>query len=269
MSPSNLIQTLALALLGLLAGMALAGAALWPLGVRDEPVLMVAAIGALAGGYVAWRLAGLLPRAQGPASAAAPIFLLDTSAVIDGRIADVQATGILAGQLMVPDFVIAELQTLADSSDKQRRARGRRGLDLLDTLRKTGSNQLGIRHSSAADAAAGGVDAQLVAVARRLKARLVTADFNLGKVARLEGIEVVNLNDVAAALRPAMLPGESLRIQLVKPGESAGQGVGYLEDGTMVVVEGGRERLQQQVNTTVTSVLQTSSGRMIFARLAD
>jgi predicted PilT family ATPase len=151
---------------------------------------MVAAIGALAGGYVAWRLAGLLPRAQGPASAAAPIFLLDTSAVIDGRIADVQATGILAGQLMVPDFVIAELQTLADSSDKQRRARGRRGLDLLDTLRKTGSNQLGIRHSSAADAAAGGVDAQLVAVARRLKARLVTADFNLGKVARLEGIEV-------------------------------------------------------------------------------
>ncbi|MBS0208621.1 MAG: TRAM domain-containing protein [Planctomycetes bacterium] len=227
---------------------------------------------AVAGGVCGCYITGTSVVSSGvsmPAESITP-FILDTSAVIDGRIVDVQATGVLNGPLVVPEVVVTELQALADSPDRLRRARGRRGLDLLDKLRTAADNQFSIwRGQLDAATAVAPVDLQLVAIARQLNGKLVTGDFNLGKVARLQGVPVVNLNDVAAALRPVFLPGDSIEVELLKPGESPQQGVGYLEDGTMVVVDGGRERIGQTVHAAVTSVLQTSAGRMIFARWTD
>jgi uncharacterized protein YacL len=175
--------------------------------------------------------------------------ILDTSVVIDGRIADVVETQIFDCQLIMPRFVISELQAIADSSDRLRRSRGRRGLDILNRLRNNPN-----------------IDLKLVILAKHLEGKLVTNDYNLNKVARLQGIHVVNLNDLANALKPVFLPGEQVQVRVVKPGEEPGQGVGYLEDGTMVVVESGRDHLNQEVTISVTSVLQTSAGRMVFGR---
>lgn len=193
-------------------------------------------------------------------------YLLDTSAIIDGRIADLVGTGILGGPLIVPNFVVAELQGIADSSDKLKRGRGRRGLDMLTRLQTTA--QLELFERELPEFADQPVDARLVMLAKHLSAAIVTGDFNLNKVAHVSGVKVVNLNDVANALRPAYLPGESFDLQIVKAGEEPGQGVGYLNDGTMVVVSDGREKVQQTVKVAVTSVLQTSAGRMVFGRLA-
>ncbi|MCH8242990.1 MAG: PIN/TRAM domain-containing protein [Planctomycetes bacterium] len=195
-------------------------------------------------------------------------FILDTSVIVDGRIADIAATGVLATDLIVPRFILQELQTIADSSDKLKRTRGRRGLDMLNKLQS--NERIDIRilevkpERSAADA---GADEMLVDLARQLAGKLVTNDYNLNKVAQLRGVVVININDLANALKPVVLPGESLSVKMIKPGEEAGQGIGYLEDGTMVVAEGGRERVGEQVALTVTSVLQTSAGRMIFGRV--
>jgi uncharacterized protein YacL len=193
--------------------------------------------------------------------------LLDTSAIIDGRIADVAETRMLDAQLVVPRFVLAELQTVADSDDRLRRNRGRRGLDVLNKLRAGGKIDIQILDARvpAVDEAPD-VDAKLVALARHLDARIVTTDYNLNKIAQLRRVDVINVNDLAGALRPVVLPGETLSVRVVKPGEEAGQGVGYLEDGTMVVVEGGRDNVGKDVALVVTSVLQTSAGRMIFGR---
>ena len=193
-------------------------------------------------------------------------YLLDTSAIIDGRIADLVGTGILGGPLIVPNFVVAELQGIADSSDKLKRGRGRRGLDMLTRLRETA--QLELFERELPEFADQPVDARLVMLAKHLSAAIVTGDFNLNKVAHVSGVKVVNLNDVANALRPAYLPGECFDLQIVKAGEEPGQGVGYLSDGTMVVVSDSREKVQQTVRVAVTSVLQTSAGRMVFGRLA-
>ncbi len=191
--------------------------------------------------------------------------LLDTSAIIDGRILDVAATQILQGLIIVPRFVLNELQTVADSADKLKRARGRRGLDIVAKLQANPHLDVSIEDT---DTEGTGVDQKLINLAEELHARIITTDFNLTKVAELRGTAVVNLNSLAGALRPVVLPGELMTIRIVKPGESPGQGVGYLEDGTMVVVEHGRERVGQDVSLTVTSALQTSAGRMIFGRLA-
>ena len=194
--------------------------------------------------------------------------LLDTSAIIDGRIADISETKILESEIIVPRFVLGELQAIADSQDKLKRNRGRRGLDILHRLQDT--EHLAIRILEAqvpTVAAAADVDAKLVALAQHLDGRIITNDYNLNKVAQLRGIDVININDLANAVKPIVLPGETMSVKILKPGEEAGQGVGYLEDGTMVVAEQGRDQLGKQVTITVTSVLQTSAGRMIFGRI--
>jgi uncharacterized protein YacL len=190
--------------------------------------------------------------------------LLDTSVIIDGRIADVLDAKIVDAPIVVPRFVLHELQQVADSQDRLKRARGRRGLDVLNRLRKT----RGVEVHEVELPDVQGVDAKLVRLAKTLDARVMTTDFNLNKVAQVEGVEVVNLNELAQALRPVLLQGERVSIKILRPGETAGQGVGYLEDGTMVVAEECGGRIGQQVDLTVTNVLQTSAGRLVFGRPA-
>lgn len=194
--------------------------------------------------------------------------ILDTSVVIDGRIADLVQTNVLDNQLIMPRFVLAELQAVADSSDKLRRARGRRGLDILNRLRSTEGIDLKIHDRELPEMADQPVDMKLVLLAKHLDGKVVTGDYNLNKVARIHNVPVINLNDIANALKPVYLPGETFMVRIVKPGEELGQGVGYLEDGTMIVVEGGRDHIGKEIKISVTSVLQTSAGRMIFGRFA-
>ncbi len=194
--------------------------------------------------------------------------VLDTSVVIDGRIADVAETRVIDQPMIVPRFVLQELQSIADSSDKLRRNRGRRGLDILNKLQKSPGVEIRI-HDAEVPELEGikEVDQRLVVLAKLLGGKVVTNDYNLNKIARLQGVEVINLNDLANAMKPIVLPGEPLTVKLIKRGEEQGQGVGYLDDGTMVVCEQGSHHLGEQVKITVTSVLQTSAGRMIFGRL--
>jgi uncharacterized protein YacL len=194
-------------------------------------------------------------------------YILDTSVVIDGRISDVVEANIFDSQLVMPKFVITELQAIADSSDRLRRSRGRRGLDILNKLRVNPKVDLDIYDRDLPEFAGQNVDLRLVTLAKHLEGKLITNDYNLNKVARLHGVGVINLNDLANALKPVFLPGEHLEVRIVKPGEEQGQGVGYLDDGTMVVVESGRDRVNEVVTIAVTSVLQTSAGRMVFGRL--
>ncbi len=193
-------------------------------------------------------------------------YILDTSVIIDGRIADVVESGVLDNQLIMPRFVLAELQNIADSNEKLRRSRGRRGLDILNRLRTNPAIDLNIYDREHPEMASQPVDMKLVLLAKRLEGRLVTGDYNLNKVARIHNVGVLNLNDLANALKPLYLPGEHLIVKIVKEGEENGQGVGYLDDGTMIVVEGGRPHIHESVKIGVTSVLQTSAGRMIFGR---
>jgi uncharacterized protein YacL len=190
--------------------------------------------------------------------------ILDTSAIIDGRIADVIDTKVIDTTVIVPRFVLNELQQVADSQDKLKRNRGRRGLDILNRLRK--SKGVEVHEVELPDIS--GVDAKLVKLAKTLDARIVTTDFNLNKVAQVQGVEVINVNDLATALRPVVLQGEKLSIKIIRTGESAGQGVGYLDDGTMVVAEECAQKIGQEVELTITNVLQTSAGRLIFGRPA-
>jgi uncharacterized protein YacL len=209
--------------------------------------------------------ARLLPRLGDPVGepVATPSKLLDTSAIIDGRFAELVRTGFLDGALRVPGFVLAELQTLADSADDGKRARGRRGLDLLATMNGVATT---IQVFEADYPELPDVDAKLVRLARDLGADLITVDYNLAQVARVQGVGVLNINELASALRPSHLPGEQIRITVMREGKEAEQGVGYLEDGTMVVVQNGRAHVGSEIDTLVTSVLQTSAGRMVFAR---
>lgn len=193
-------------------------------------------------------------------------YLLDTSVVIDGRVADVVETNILDNQLIMPRFILAELQSIADSGDKMRRARGRRGLDILNRLRNNKDAELKIYDREYPDMAGQPVDMKLVLLAKHLEGKIVTGDYNLNKIARLHNVQVINLNDIANSLKPVFLPGEKVEVRVVKAGEEHGQGVGYLDDGTMIVIENGRDHIGSTVGIAVTSVLQTSAGRMIFGR---
>jgi uncharacterized protein YacL len=193
-------------------------------------------------------------------------YVLDTSVVIDGRIADIVETRVFDNQLIMPQFVIAELQAIADSGDKLRRNRGRRGLDILNKLRADPKVDLHIYDRELPEFAGQPVDQKLVLLAKHLGGKVVTNDYNLNKVAKLHNVGVINLNDISNSLKPVFLPGETIEVRITKPGEEPGQGVGYLEDGTMVVIEGGREHVGQNVAAVVTSVLQTSAGRMVFGR---
>ncbi|QZA33102.1 PIN/TRAM domain-containing protein [Hydrogenibacillus sp. N12] len=190
--------------------------------------------------------------------------LLDTSVIIDGRIADIVETGFLEGTLLVPEFVLAELQHIADSSDMLKRNRGRRGLDILKRMQKNKHAKVVILERDVEDVH--DVDAKLIRLAKELGAKIVTTDFNLNKVCELQGIPVLNVNDLANALKPIVLPGEELVVHVIKDGKEHGQGVAYLDDGTMIVVEGGKEFIGEHIGVLVTSVLQTSAGRMVFAK---
>ncbi|MGB9887663.1 MAG: PIN/TRAM domain-containing protein [Moorellales bacterium] len=191
--------------------------------------------------------------------------ILDTSVIIDGRILDICQTGFLEGVLVVPDFVLEELRRIADSSDVLKRNRGRRGLDILNKMREQPRVEVQLWRAGRGDPGAE-VDTRLVQLAQQLGASIVTNDFNLNKVASLQGIKVLNINELANAVKPVVLPGEEMVVQLIKDGKESGQGVGYLDDGTMIVVENGKRFIGQTVAVLVTSVLQTAAGRMIFAR---
>ncbi|MGQ9688922.1 MAG: PIN/TRAM domain-containing protein [Desulfobaccales bacterium] len=197
---------------------------------------------------------------------AKPPVLLDTSVIIDGRVADIVNTGFLEGNIVVPKFILEELQSIADSADDLRRSKGRRGLDILKRLQQ--HNNLRIDPVED-DLPKTGADSKLVALARKLGGKILTNDFNLHKVAELQGVEVLNINQLANALRLAVLPGETLRVQILREGKSYGQGVGYLDDGTMVVIENARRYIGKEVEASVTSVLQTAAGRMIFSEIKN
>jgi uncharacterized protein YacL len=191
------------------------------------------------------------------------VLLLDTSVIIDGRIADIALTGFIRSPMLIPRFVLAELQYIADSPDSLRRNRGRRGLEMLNRMQKESPVPIQIVDLDAEGVRQ--VDAKLVQLARQLSCPIVTNDYNLNRVAGLQGVQVLNINELSNAVRSVLLPGESLTIRVIQEGKEAGQGIGYLDDGTMVVIENGRRHMDSEIGVTVTKVLQTSAGRMIFA----
>lgn len=211
------------------------------------------------------RLVGIRPRKESASANLAPR-VIDTSAIIDGRLVDVVRTKFLGGAFVVPQFVLDELQRVADSHDPLKRARGRRGLDLVDELKQLSNGGFSVRAGEYPEIDA--VDAKLVRMAQEIGGAIVTTDFNLNKIAQIQGVEVLNINDLANALKPAVLPGEPLQVKVIREGREYDQGVGYLDDGTMIVVEGGRVLVGREVEVEVTSVLQSPSGKMIFTRVA-
>lgn len=214
----------------------------------------------------------LFPSARpdgGPVGQPVSVKVLDTNVIIDGRIADICAAGFLEGTLYVPGFVLDELQHIADSSDALKRARGRRGLEILNDMQQ--ETNLLVRDFDGVEGLEPGVpvDQRLVVLAQHLGAAIITNDFNLNKVAALQGVKVLNINELANAVKPVVLPGEEMVVQIIKEGKEAGQGVGYLEDGTMIVVEGGRHYIGDHLRVVVSSVLQTVAGKMIFTQIRD
>jgi uncharacterized protein YacL len=211
---------------------------------------------------------GIVRRPEEPAGArprsGEPHIVVDTSAIIDGRIAEIVDSGFIYGTLLVPRFVLEELQHIADSSDTLRRNRGRRGLEILARMQKDSPTPIEIVEEDVPTA--GEVDAKLIALAKGRGRAILTNDFNLNRVAELQGVRVLNINSLANAVKPAVLPGEDLRVRVIQEGKEAGQGVGFLDDGTMIVVEGGSRFMDRDLDVSVTRVLQTVAGRMIFAQ---
>jgi len=193
--------------------------------------------------------------------------VLDTSVIIDGRIADICETGFMDGTLVIPQFVLKELQLVADSSDSMKRNRGRRGLDILQKIQKMSGVDVSISDMDFPDVRE--VDLKLIELARALQGKIVTNDFNLNKVAQLRGVEVLNINELANSLKPVVLPGEIMKVFILKEGKEYNQGVAYLDDGTMVVVDNARKMIGKTIDVVVTSVLQTTAGKMIFGRFVD
>jgi uncharacterized protein YacL len=190
--------------------------------------------------------------------------ILDTSCIIDGRVEELLKTGFLEGQMLIPQFILQELQNLADASNSQKRIRGRRGLDILSQMQDNFPDRIAINNADYEDIET--VDAKLITLAQELNATLITNDYNLSKVANLQKVTILNINDLARSLRPIYLPGDSLELKILKQGKEPQQGIGYLDDGTMVVVEEGSNRVGGEIQVIVTSSLQTSAGRMIFAK---
>ncbi len=209
------------------------------------------------------RLVGIRSRGAGDRGVTR---LIDTSAIIDGRLVDVIRTRFLSGAIVIPDFVLEELQRVADSADALKRARGRRGLEIVEELKASANGGFSVRSGDDLEGLEG-VDAKLVRMAQEVGASIVTTDYNLNKVAQIQGVEVLNVNELANALKPAVLPGEPLQVRIIREGREYDQGVGYLQDGTMIVVEGGRGAVGPEVTVEVTSVLQSPSGKMIFSKL--
>jgi uncharacterized protein YacL len=222
-------------------------------------------VGAAKGDYLDLSALGGLFSERGTPKAAS--LILDTSVIIDGRVADICETGFLAGPLVIPQFVLHELQQIADNPDSIKRNRGRRGLDILQRIQKLGNVEVQITGTDFPEIRE--VDHKLIELARRLEGKIVTNDFNLNKVAQLRGVMVLNINELANALKPVVLPGESMRVYILKEGKEYNQGVAYLDDGTMVVVDNARRLIGKNIDISVTSVLQTTAGKMIFGRYGD
>ena len=275
-------QTLASGLTGLVVGLVIAALLTFPLSLLPAPFgkilpfVAVVLFGYLGIAVFVMRQADLFSifkvgenRSGGDTSSsnqpASRTVLLDTSVIIDGRIADIARTGFLVGTLLIPRFVLNELQFIADSSDNLRRQRGRRGIEVISQLQKDTSTPLRISDMDVEGVRE--VDDKLVVLARQLRCPILTNDYNLNRIAELQGVSVLNVNELANAVKLVFLPGESLEVNVIQEGKESGQGVGYLDDGTMVVVEDGRSHLNKKINVTVTKVLQTAAGRMIFARL--
>jgi uncharacterized protein YacL len=195
------------------------------------------------------------------------VILVDTSVIIDGRISDIAQTGFLVGELLIPRFVLDELQHIADSADALRRQRGRRGMEILADLQE--SKTIPVRISDIDVEGTREVDSKLVILARQLSCPILTNDYNLNRVAEIQGVPVLNINELANSVKAVLLPGETVEVKIIQEGKERGQGVGYLSDGTMVVVEDGKDRMNEDVTSTVTKVLQTAAGRMIFAKPDD
>jgi uncharacterized protein YacL len=284
------VQTLAAGLIGLLAGLMIAALLAFPLSLLPEPFSQIMPfIGVLLFGYFGVvlfvmrqkDLFGLLlsrwPRASASeeagngagnsvaATGGGRNILLDTSVIIDGRIADIARTGFVVGTLLIPRFVLNELQYIADSPDVLRRQRGRRGMEVLAQLQK--DTTVPVRISDIDVEGVREVDDKLVVLARQLRCPILTNDYNLNRVAELQGVAVLNVNELANAVKSVFLPGESISVNIIQEGREAGQGIAYLDDGTMVVVEDGRDFINKEADVTVTKVLQTAAGRMIFARV--
>jgi len=276
-------QTLVAGLVGLVVGLIIAALLALPLSLLPEPFRSVMPFfGVLLFGYfgvaifvmrqddifgvlrlnIPGRFGGAGDAESGAASSRN--ILLDTSVIIDGRIADVARTGFMIGTLLIPRFVLNELQYIADSADSLRRQRGRRGMEVLSTLQK--NTAIPVRISDIDVEGTREVDDKLVILARQMRCPILTNDYNLNRVAELQGVAVLNVNELANAVKSVLLPGEALEVSIIQEGKEQGQGVGYLDDGTMVVVEDGREHLNSKVMVIVTKVLQTAAGRMIFAR---
>lgn len=269
--------TLLAAALGLLAGLILAalvsiplyrlpGWLSWGVPVTVSVCLGLAglALGLHRRGDVHALVPALAGPSQRPSGSRGGAILVDTSAIIDGRIADVTSTGFLEGTLVVPRFVLDELRHIADSGDALRRNRGRRGLEVLGRLRR--DNKVSLEVLDVGVSSGNEVDSQLVQMARQMKCPILTTDYNLNRVAELQGVTVLNVNELANALKSIVLPGEEMRVNIVQEGKEMGQGVAYLDDGTMIVVEGGRRYINAYHDVVVTRVLQTAAGRIIFAQ---
>jgi uncharacterized protein YacL len=286
-------QTLAAGLMGLLAGLLIAALLAFPLSMLPRPFSqLLPFISVLVFGYFGVVVfvmrqkdifAFLFARWQARAGSGeeatngsgnalgsnggARSILLDTSVIIDGRITDIARTGFLVGTLLIPRFVLNELQYIADSPDVLRRQRGRRGMEVLAQLQK--DTAVPVRISDIDVEGVREVDDKLVVLARQLRCPILTNDYNLNRVAELQGVAVLNVNELANAVKSVFLPGESISVNIIQEGREAGQGIAYLDDGTMVVVEDGRERINTRTDVTVTKVLQTAAGRMIFARIEE
>jgi uncharacterized protein YacL len=268
---AGVMGSVAGAFLGLLAVFVLRQAGLAEGAHGGFPRLIVPLLGAYIGLLVGlWKAEHLpfdfipnKPAGRGPLLTK----ILDTSVLIDGRIADIGESGFMEGRLIVPRFVLHELQLVADSSDSAKRNRGRRGLDVVQRLQKLTRIQLEISAQDFPDVRE--VDLKLIELAKAIGAKIVTNDFNLNKLAQVQGLEVLNINELANALRPVVLPGETMRVFILKEGKEHNQGVAYLDDGTMVVVDNARRMISKTVDVVVTSVLQTTAGKMIFGRFDD
>jgi uncharacterized protein YacL len=272
------VQTIVAAVLGLIVGLIVAALVSYPVSLLPAPFgsvlpfLVAVLFGYLGAALFVLRqndILGMVRHRITPPEGAAPgepahSVLLDTSVIIDGRIADIARTGFIPGDMVVPAFVLNELQHIADSPDGLRRQRGRRGLDILNRLQK--DSGLTFRVADLDVEGVRDVDDKLVILAKQLRSRILTNDYNLNRVAELQGVSVLNINELANAVKVIFIPGETFDVHVIQEGKEPGQGVGYLDDGTMVVVEDGKSYLERTLPVVVTKVLQTAAGRMIFAR---
>jgi uncharacterized protein YacL len=286
------VQTLTSGLMGMVTGLLIAALLAFPLSLLPSPfgqvlpfvgviifvylgvVLFVMRQKEIFGLFFArWQSHAFEVSEEGDVTAVTPStgggrnILLDTSVIIDGRIADIARTGFLSGTLLIPRFVLNELQYIADSPDSLRRQRGRRGMEVLGHLQK--ESAVPVRISDIDVEGVREVDDKLVVLARQLRCPILTNDYNLNRVAELQGVAVLNVNELANAVKSVFLPGERITVNIIQEGRESGQGIAYLDDGTMVVVEDGRERINMRANVSVTKVLQTAAGRMIFARVEE